>query len=200
MNYRIQLLFVVSASLLGGTYGRAEEPVKPAASKDAGVAAYIDEKPVTTAELDEKVLKTNMKLAQQLYDARKAAVDQVILERVYAKEAADKKVTVDEVVKAKVAEKAKPVSDADIQGYYNANQARMGGKPLEQMTPQIKQFLGGQRETEARNALLAEARAAAKVRMVLDAPRAEIALAPNDPVKGGGANAKVTVVEFADFQ
>jgi hypothetical protein len=198
MKRKNRLLFGLSGSLLCGSLALAQEPAKTPA-KDAGVAAYVDDKPITTAELDEKVLKTNMKLAQQLYDARKAAVDQVILERVYAKEAAEKKVSVDEIVKAKVAEKAKPVTDEEVQAYYNANQARMGGKPLDQMTAQIKQFLGGQRETEARNALLAEARAAAKVRMVLDAPRAEVAVAANDPAKGP-ASAKVTVVEFSEFQ
>jgi hypothetical protein len=199
MKRKTRLLFGLSGGLLCSSMALAQEPAKPAAAKDQGVAAYIDDKPVTTAELDEKILKTNMKLAQQLYDARKAAVDQVILERVYAKEAADKKVTVDEIVKAKVAEKAAPISDADVQAYYNANQARMGGKPLEQMTGQIKQFLAGQKETEARNALLTEARSAAKVRIVLDAPRAQVAVAPNDPAKGP-ASAKVTVVEFSEFQ
>ena len=199
MKRKNRLLFGLSGSLLCGSLALAQEPAKPAASKDAGVAAYVDDKPITTAELDEKVLKTNMKLAQQLYDARKAAVDQVILERVYAKEAADKKVTVDEIVKAKVTEKAKPVTDEEIQAYYTANQNRMGGKPIEQMTGQIKQFLVGQKETEARNALLTEVRTTAKVRVVLDAPRAEVAIAANDPAKGP-ASAKVTVVEFSEFQ
>ncbi len=198
MNRRISFLFGLSGVFFCGLMALAEEPAKPA-SKDAGVAAYIDDKPVTTAELDEKILKTNMKLAQQLFDARKAAVDQVVLDRAFAKEAAEKKVSVDEIVKAKVAEKAKPVTDDEIKAYFDANQARMQGKTIEQMSGQIKNFLAGQREGDARNNLLAEARKNAKVRMVIDAPRVEVAIAANDPSEGA-KDAKVTVVEFSDFQ
>lgn len=199
MKRKNRLLFGLSGGLLCGSLALAEEPAKPAAPKEAGVAAYIDDKPVTTAELDEKILKTNMKLAQSLYDARKSAVDQVVLDRAFSKEAAEKKVTVDDIVKAKVAEKAKPVTDEEIKAYFDSNQGRMQGKTLEQMTGQIKNFLAGQRETEGRNAVLAEVRKSAKVRVTLEAPRVEVAVAANDPAKGP-ATAKVTVVEFSEFQ
>ena len=199
MKRKNTLLFGLSGGLLCGSLALAQEPAKQAPPKEPGVAAYIDDKPVTTAELDEKILKSNMKLAQSLYDARKAAVDQVVLDRAFAKEAAEKKVSVDEIVKAKVTEKAKPATDDEIKAYFDANQARMGGKPLEQMSGQIKNFLVGQRETEARNALLADVRKSAKVRVLLDAPRVEVAVAPNDPTKGP-AGAKVTIVEFSEFQ
>lgn len=170
------------------------------AAKSPGVAATINDQPVTTAELDDKVLKTNMKLAQQLYDARKAAIDQIVLDRALAKEATEKKMTVDQLVSAKVAEKVKPVTDEDVKAYYDANQAKMQGKTFEQSSGQIKGFLASQRETEARNNLLAEVRKSANVKMLLDVPRVEVAVAPNDPVKGGGKDAKVTIVEFSEFQ
>ena len=94
---------------------------------------------------------------------------------------------------------AKPVTDADVQAYFDANKGRMQGRTMEQVGGQIKQFLAGQRETDARNDLLAQARKYSKVRMVIDAPRMEVAVAPNDPSKGP-ATAKVTIVEFSEFQ
>jgi len=199
MKRKNRLLIGLSGGLLCGSLCLAQEPAKPAAPKEPGVAAYIDDKPVTMAEVDEKVIKTNMKLAQELYNARKAAVDQVMLDRAFAKEAAEKKVTVDEVVKAKVAAKVKPVTDEEVKAYFDSNQARMQGKTLEQVAPQVKNFLAGQRENEARNALLTEVRAGSKIRMVLDAPRVDVAIAANDPVKGP-AGAKVTIIEFSEFQ
>jgi hypothetical protein len=197
MNKR-RLLFAVAGGLWCAALASAQDAAKPAA-KDAGVAATINGQPVTIAELDEKVLKSNMKLAQQLYDARKATLDQFVLDRALAKEAAEKKITVDQLVTAKVAEKVKPVTDEDIKAYFDANQARMQGKTLEQTSGQIKSFIGGQRETDARNNLLAEVRKSADVKILLDVPRIEVAVAPNDPVKGG-KGAKVTVIEFSDFQ
>ena len=199
MKHAQQRILAWTVGLSVGAVALAQEPAKPTPSKEPGVAATIDGKPVTLAEIDEKILKTNMKLAQQLYEARKAAVDQVVLDRAFAKEAADKKVSVDEIVKAKVTEKVKPVTDADIQEYFNANTARMQGKTLEQMTGQIRNFLTGQRETEARNAIMEEVRKTSNVKILLDAPRVEVAVAPNDPAKGP-ATAKVTVVEFSEFQ
>lgn len=196
---RNKLLFGLSGGLLCGSLCLAQEPAKPAPPKDAGIAAYVDDKPITTAEVDEKILKNNMKLAQDLYNARKAAVDQVILDRALAKEAADKKVTVDDLVKAKIAEKVKPVTDEDVKTYFDANAARMQGRTLEQVGPQVKTFLTTQRENEARTALLNDVKATAKVRLVLDAPRVEVAVAANDPTKGP-ANAKVTIIEFSEFQ
>lgn len=176
----------------------AQDSVKSPPS-EPGVAAYVNDQPISTAELDKIILKTNMKLAQDLYNARKGALDQVILERAFAAEAAEKKVAIDDFVDTKVAEKVKPVTDEDVKTYFDTNQARMQGRTLEQIAPQIKNFLASQRESEARNALLTEVRATSKVKMVLDAPRVEVAVAANDPIKGP-ADAKVTIVEFSEFQ
>lgn len=199
MTRKIRLLFGLSGGLLCSSLALAQEPAKPPAPGQPGVAAYIDDTPVTMAELDDAIVKTNMKFAQQLYDARKAALDQIILQRAFEKDAADKKVPVDEIVKAKVAEKARPVTDEEIKAFFDANLPQMRGQPLEKMSAQIKAHLAEQRETEARSALLAEVRGPAKVKVLIDAPRTQVAVAANDPSKGP-ADARVTLVEFSEFQ
>jgi nitrogenase subunit NifH len=199
---RIKLRVVTYAALsaLGGAAVWAQAPAKPDAPKpDPGVGAYIGGKPVTLQELDAKALKTDMKLAQSLYDARRAALDQVLMERLLGDDAAAQKITVDELIRKRVAEKSKPVTDADVETYYKANSARMGGKTLEQVSAQIRPFLANQQETDAKNNLLAELKTKAEVKIVLDAPRADVIIAANDPVLGP-KDAKVTIVEFSDFQ
>jgi len=187
-------------SVFVGVAAWAQTPAKPDAPKaEPGVAAYIGGKPVTLQELDAKALKTDMKLAQSLYDARRAALDQVLMDRLLGEDAAAQKITVDELILKRVAEKAKPVTDADVEAYFKANSARMGGKTLEQVTAQIRPFLVTQQETEAKNNLLAELKTKAEVKVVLDPPRAIVVLAANDPVQGP-KDAKVTIVEFSDFQ
>jgi len=187
-------------SVFVGTVAWAQTPAKPDAPKaDPGVAATIGGKPVTIQELDAKALKTDMKLAQSLYDARRAALDQVLMERLLGPDAAAKSITVDELIRQQVAEKAKPVTDSDVETYYKANSARMGGKTLEQVTAQIRPFLTSQQETEARNNLLTQLKEKAEVKIFLDPPRADVVLAANDPVQGP-KDAKVTIVEFSDFQ
>lgn len=188
---------LASIACVGGI-ARAEDP-KPAKSAKDEVAAYVGESPITVAELDAKILKTNMKLAQSLYEARRAAVDDVIIDRALGAEAKTKGVLVEQLLREKVVAKAAPVSDADVQAYFDANKGKMGGKTMEQVGPQIKQFLAGQKETEARNAILTQLKSSANVRITLDAPRVEIKLAANDPIKGP-KDAKVTIVEYSDFQ
>jgi len=178
----------------------AQPPAKPDAAKtNPDVAAYVGDQPITLGELDAKVLKTNMKLAQSLYDARRAVLDQFILERVLGPEAGAKGVKVDEFVRQRIAEKVKPLTDADLESYYNANKTRMGGRTLEQVSGQIRNQLTTQRETEAKGAMLDELKQKAGVRIVLSPPRVDVVIAANDPARGP-ANAKVTIVEYSDFQ
>lgn len=178
----------------------AEPPSKPEEAKaKAGVAAYVGGEAIKIEELDAKVLKMNMKLAQSLYDARKAALDQVIIERILAPEAAAQGITVDQLLSTRLAEKAKPVTGAEVEAYYKANSARMGGKPLEQIAEQIQSFLTSQQQKEARDSLLAQLKEKAEVRITLDPPRAAVVVAANDPIQGP-PTAKVTIVEFSDFQ
>ncbi len=182
------------------TMAWAQPPAKPAASDSKeGVAATIGGEVITTKELDAKTLKTNIKLAQTLYDARKAALDQIILERVLGPDAAAKGIKVDQLIRERVAENVKPVTDADVDAFFKANSARMGGKTLEQVAPQIRTQLAGQQEKAARDTLLTQIKEKAGVKITLEPPRVDVVIAANDPVKGP-ANAKVTIVEYSEFQ
>jgi hypothetical protein len=196
MKRKVWLLAIASTSIT--TWALAEPP-KSDGKGDSGVAAMIGDKPITTAELDAKILKQNMKLAQQLYDARKAALDDEILERALGDEAKAANMSVDQLLKKKIGEKMTPPSDAEVEAYYNANKGRMQGRELKDVAPQIKNMLASQKEGDAKNKLLAEVRAKSNVKIMLEVPRVEVVLLPNAPSKGG-KDAKVTIVEFSDFQ
>lgn len=174
-----------------------DESDKPKAK--AGIAAYIDGKAVTIADLDAKALGTNMKLAQSLYEARQEALNRIIMERLLAEEAAAQGTTLDALISKRVAEKAQPVTDADVEAFYNANRARMRGQTLEAMSGRIRPYLATQRMDEARQSLLDELKQKSDVRITLEPPRADVVITANDPVQGP-ADAKVTIVEYADFQ
>ncbi len=193
------LVLVAAVTLTACGAAKAQTPAKPETPAKAGVAAYVGNEEITLADLDAKILKTNMTLAQSLYDARKAMIDQLVVERVLGPDAAKRGVTADQILSEKIAEKVAPVTDAEVQSYYEGNKGRMGGKTLEQTSAQIKSFLGNQRQADARNTVIRQIKEQAGVRVTLDAPRVEVPLAANDPVKGP-ANAKVTIVEFSEFQ
>ncbi len=197
---RIRLLCGMGLTAVAVAAASAQTPPKPdAPAAKEGVAAYIGGEPVTLQELDAKALKTDMKLAQSLYNARRAALDQVLLDRLLGPEAATRKITVEQLVKEKAGATAKPIVDTDIETFYNANKARMGNQTLEQASPQIRGQLSSQREAEARGIILKELKDKAGVKVTMDPPRADIVIAANDPTKGP-ATAKVTIVEYSEFQ
>ena len=197
---KLRMFACTSLSVLASAAAWAQAPAKPdAPSAKEGVAATIGGKPVTLQELDAKALKTNMKLAQSMYDARRAALDEVLIDRLLGEDAAAQKITVEELIKKRVAEKAKPVTDADVEAFYNANKARMGAQTLEQTSGQIRTQLASQQESEAKSNLLKQLKEKADVKIMIDPPRAQMVLAANDPVKGS-SGAKVTIVEYSDFQ
>jgi hypothetical protein len=194
---RFRLLALTAACSVVSTGAWGQEPAK--ADAKAGVAAIVNGEPITNAEVDAIALGKNMQLAQQVYDARKQALDQVIMQRLLGADAKAQGITVDALVEKKLAEKMTPVTDADVQSFYETNKGRMGGQTIDKVSDQIRNYLKSQRETEARKTLLDELKANQKIQITLDAPRADVKVAANDPVKGP-ADAKVTIVEFSEFQ
>ncbi len=178
----------------------AQAPAKSdAAGGKEGIAATIGGKPVTLQELDAIALKSNMKLAQSMYDARRAALDQVLMERLLGEEAAAQKISVDELIQKRIAEAVKPVTNEQVEAYYNSQKARMGGRTLEQVADPIRNQLTSMQESEARNNIITQLKSKAEIKVMIDPPRAEMVLAANDPTKGP-ATAKVTIVEYSEFQ
>ena len=167
-------------------------------------AARAGDRTFTVKELDDEWKAFNAKskaeAEQSFYDGRKAALDRLVAKMVVDKAAAARAVDADRYVKDEVAKRRKTVTDADVNGFFKANQQQMRGRPLEEMAPSIKAFLDEQQEDAAYDALIAELRkAGAPVRMHLEPPRVQVAVAVHDPSRGP-ASAPITLVEFSDYQ
>ncbi len=179
--------------------GAEPEHPKDAAHSGAGVAALVEGKAITIAEVDAIALGKNMKLAQTVYDARSTALNQIIMQRLLSQEAADAGITAEAMLTKRLADEAAPVTDEEVEAFFNANSARMRGQKLEAVSAQIRQFLASQRTAEARKNLLAKLKQDKDIRLKLDPPRAEVLVAA-DARMMGPADAKITIVEFSDFQ
>ncbi|MEQ1898158.1 MAG: DsbA family protein [Vicinamibacterales bacterium] len=167
-------------------------------------AARTGDRTFTVKELDDEWKafdsKSKAEAEQSFYDGRKAALDRLVARMLVEKAAAARAVDADRFVKDEIAKRRKPVTDADVSGFFKANQPQMRGRPLEEMAPSIKAFLDEQQEDAARDALIAELRkAGAPVRMQLEPPRVQVAVAGHDPSRGP-ATAPITLVEFSDYQ
>jgi protein-disulfide isomerase len=89
------------------------------------------------------------------------------------------------------------VTDKEVDNFYAANQARIR-KPLDEVRPQILNYLQQNKLTEARRIYLKGLRDKAQVKVYLTPPIVEVS-AEDAPFKGP-ADAPITIVEFSDFQ
>jgi protein-disulfide isomerase len=176
-------------------------------SSDAGAndaAARVGTRTITMKEVEERWRRDNpveaAQATQALYDGRRGALDAIVADMLIEQAAKAQGVTAEQYTNTEVTKRLKPVTDADVQTFFQQNQAQMQGRGLPVMGPVIRRFLEEQRRAEAYQALVRDVRAGGPmVSVLLAAPRQEVAVAADDAALGT-ATAPVTLVEFSDFQ
>lgn len=181
--------------MLAGCSAKDAETEAPVGS----VAARIGDESITLDEVDANLQKTNPQAYQQIFDARQAALDQMISERLLAAEAESRGLSLAQL-QQDLAAGAPAVTDAEIESFYNQQRARMGDRTLEQMSQQIRAFLIRQKQQQAIGNLLADLRQKGGVEILMEPPRMDVRVAANDPAKGGPEGAPILLVEFSEFQ
>jgi predicted DsbA family dithiol-disulfide isomerase len=165
------------------------------------VLATVDGEDITMddvrARIGESLEAMDMRYRRERHTNIQNTLDQILQERVLLAEARSKDMTVDELVEEAAGGALDP-SDEEISAFYNANRSRMGGRTLDQIRPQIAQFLRTQRSQAAARALQDSLSEAKGVRVFLDRFRLEF---DNEGAPAlGRTDAPVTLVEFSDFE
>jgi L-arabinose isomerase len=176
----------------------------PSTALETGVAARVGDRVITVKEVDEAWRTQDpvehTRATQALYDGRRGTLDRLIADMLIEQAAKARGVSVDQYTKDEIGKRSKPVTDTDVNAFYEANKSRMQGKPLEEMRGAIRAFLEQQQTANARQELVTELRKAGPaIRTLLEPPRQVVEIAAHDPVRGG-AKAPVTIVEFSDYQ
>jgi protein-disulfide isomerase len=163
------------------------------------VVASVNGEPITQAEVDLRAADRLVQIRQEEYDARAEAIGDIVAEKLIAREAASQSITIENLIKAEVDAKAAPVSPADAASLYAANVSRFAGKSREQAVAEIEKALRQRSAAERMVVFRKELKGRAKVAVLLEAPRLDLAIPANSPTLGS-AKAKVTLIEFADYQ
>jgi len=185
--------FLVAAGRL-----EAADVVATAAPSPAEAVATVDGKPITAAELEDAVGYRLLGLRTEEFNAKLKILHQIIGERLLAREAAARKVSVDDLVQAEVQGKVAAVTEADVNKAYETLKERRKDKPEAELRKLIEENLKQQRSQTRRNEFLRELRDKGDVRLLLDPPRVSVRDG-GDPSQGP-KDAPVTIVEFSDFQ
>jgi protein-disulfide isomerase len=195
------------ALLLGtGLAALACQPSPPGAPPAAGpetagaaggeIAAEVNGVAISVAELDawikEDLFRRSAESPGKLFELRQRGLDALVEERIVESEARKRGVGSDELIDLEVAALG-AVSDAEVQKFYDENKDQLGGASFDDVKERIRSFLASRREAEALEAL----RERAAVVVHLEPPR--VSVAATGPSKGP-QDARVTIVEFSDFQ
>ena len=174
-------------------------PSTATAPSGGEVLAEVDGVPITADEVTKSLGTSLSRLEQQIYDMKRQRLDTIIGDRLIAAEAGRRGVSAAELVEREVTAKVSPVTDADVEAFYETNKARLNAS-LPELRDRIRAYLRNQKTAAARDAFVGDLRSRANVVVRLESPattRARIAI-DGAPVLGVAA-APVTIVEFSDF-
>ena len=189
------------AGLLGfSSLGQATESPEAESpeTESLQIVATVEGQAITAAEIEGRIKAEMMRINNQIYTTKKQAVDALITDRLLGIEAAKRGISRQELIKQEVTDKIAAVTDAEIEKFYNDNKARMGNKPLEELKDRVSKHLQSTKSRTRQQAFNQELRKAAAVKIHLKPPIVEVAV-EGSPSKGP-ADARVTLVEFSDYQ
>ena len=178
------------------------KPAAPSAGNAdrAKVLATVNEKKITTGDIEDSLRPLIYSVQEQVYALRKHDLELKINDTLLAHEAQKKSVTTRALLETEVTAKVAKVTDADAQAFYDQNKDRISGD-FAQTKAQIIQYLQERREREATVAFADQLRRASTVQINLTAPVSPaFSIATDDQPVKGNPNAVVTIVEFTDFQ
>ena len=165
-----------------------------AGAGDQVVATYAGKK-LTMKELDERI-------SNELFEVRRQQLEQIVMQDIVRMEAEKQGLTEEEYLRKEIESKAPPPSEEEIQAFWQRIQGQLPpGSDIEQFRARIVQQLSGPAQQERARQLFTELREKANVQIELQEPlppKVE-GVEATGPSKGP-ENAKVTIVEFSDFQ
>ncbi len=176
---------------------RSAEPAKDPA-KDESSVATVDGVAITRAELDTKAGGTLARIRDEEYQARRDALEELVMEKLLDREARARGVTREDLFRQEVDAKVPKTTPQEIAAVYEGNKGRMGGRSLAEMTPQIERSIQQQKAAELAQAYMESLRGKANVKIALEQPRVDVAV-PAGAAALGPDKAPVTLVEFSDY-
>jgi protein-disulfide isomerase len=166
--------------------------------------ATIDGQPITYGDVEKqsggKLKQAEVKALTDLYDARRAAVDEMLTKRLLEEEAKSKGKTLDQWYQSDFVEGLPAPSEPEVRQLYEQHKNEVGGQAYEQVHDRLVQYVKQQKSREQLTAFVDQLKQKHGVQITLLAPNLpRVEVAAKGPSRGPD-NATVTIVEFSDFQ
>jgi protein-disulfide isomerase len=180
----------------------AAQSPRPQAPSD--VVATVGSASITLSDVDEHALRQaagnfgSLTLAQALFEARRAALDEIVGNELINREAKARGVDRATLTRNEIDAKVSAPTEVEVAAWYQANPSRVQGAALDKVEGPIKAFLVQERTQTARKQYLDGLKARTAVTIMLEPPRLKVADAGRP--SRGPARAQVEIIEFSDFQ
>jgi protein-disulfide isomerase len=169
-------------------------PRSTATTPSSPTVALVGRQAITLADVDREA-------AQDLYEVRERALSQMIDERVTAQAAEKAGQPRESFVRGLVEARAPQVTEAEAEAFFRSNRERLrpelATKDFSEVKDRLVQGLTAERRRAALEDVMRDLRTQAGVKNTLEPPRIDVAA--TGPARGP-ASAKVTIIEFSDFQ
>ncbi len=166
-------------------------------NNDEGTAAVVNGEVITMKSLNSAAKDRLARIDTEIYEIKKKVLDSLIEEKLIAAAAKKKGVSVDKFMYEEIDAKAAKPTEEEVKALYDAREGAIT-KSFDEVKGQIAEYLDFNRKAEARAELIAKLREDAKIEMKLSPPRVGIDI--GDVPAIGDDSAKVTIVEFSDYQ
>ena len=204
MHLRHSLLNPLSAIALVILSACATNAQQSKPPNQSDVVAMIGTTPLTLADVDARALQESTsnfggaKLVQAIYMARRAAIEEMVADRLLEGEAKARGIDRATLVEREIASKAPVPTDAEITAWYRANPGRVNGAVLDQVRAPIRSLLIDERMSAARATFVESLKMKTPITVTLEPPRVEVTDGGR-PARGA-SRGSVEVIEFSDFQ
>ncbi|HYE16682.1 MAG TPA: thioredoxin domain-containing protein [Pyrinomonadaceae bacterium] len=177
------------------------EPTPPATAADrARVFATVAGRNITSGDVEDALRPLIASVQEAVYTLRNRDLEMKINDILLEAEAQKRGMTARALLDAEVNTKQPVVTEAQALDFYNKNKERVNGD-FAQLKYQIIEFLENQERAKLNESLADRLRGAAQLQSYLTPPVQPVYdISTADQPSKGNAAAKVTVVEFTDFQ
>ncbi len=199
---RIGLLLVTVVSVVAHTADSqtalATKTPAQRSENSSQIVATVGGDPITRDELEKVAAKRLFRLAAEEYNVRRAALQEIINDRLMSLAAARENLAVEDFLKREVDTKITLPTDEEVRLVYDGARQQFGSVPEEVALAQIRTSLATRRTGQRKAELLQELYRASHVDIALQPPRLTVSVGNSPAI--GPTTAKVTIVEFSDFE
>ena len=175
-------------------------PTNATSLAPGALLATVGGRPITAAQIDERLKPIIYKLRLNNYLLAQQALDVTINDLLLIAEANRRNVPPEEIVRKEITEKIHTPTEAEIAKFYADNKARIQLE-LSAASDQIATYLQEQDRQRLETELSKRLRAGANIRVLISEPALPVqSISDDDDPVRGDAKAPVTIVEFTDFQ